>query len=134
MSERTELEQLVKEKSNLEEQSQRLDEEQKKLNLRAKMLYEKIIQEIKKKNNEKEQAVNQLQTKIGDLEAQLDRLLVSGRVNKEKTAKDEDTTEEATLEAFEEDVLDIDENITVAEIPGDVAMDLPQQRKKRKLF
>ncbi len=134
MSERTELEQLVKEKSNLEEQSQRLDEEQKKLNLRAKMLYEKIIQEIKKKNNEKEQAVNQLQTKIGDLEAQLDRLLVSGIANKEKTAKDEDTPDEAASEAFEEDVLDIDESITVAEIPGDVAMDLPQQRKKRKLF
>ncbi len=46
-------EQLDKEKEALEEESQRLDEETEKLNLRAKALFQKIIQETEKRNAKK---------------------------------------------------------------------------------
>jgi chaperonin cofactor prefoldin len=76
--ENTDLERLMKEKESLESESRRLDEEQEKLNLRVKALCEKIIQQTKKKNSEKKQAANQLQTRIDSLEAQLNALLGSG--------------------------------------------------------
>ena len=134
MGEKTEFEQLMKEKSVLEEESQRLDDEQKKLNLRAKMLCEKLIQEIKKTNSEKQQAVNKLQTRIGDLEAQLDRLSVSGTIDEKKAEKVEDGQDETITEVFEEAFVDTDESITVAEIQQEIAVDSRQERKKRKFF
>ena len=81
-SEFADLEQLLKAKIDLEDESHRLDEIQEKLNLRTKMLCEKIIQETKKRNSEKQQAVKQLQTRISSLETQLGSL--SGLDNSEK--------------------------------------------------
>ncbi|HEX9261587.1 MAG TPA: hypothetical protein VF893_03580 [Candidatus Bathyarchaeia archaeon] len=73
--ESTNFEQLTREKASLEEEYHRLDEEQKKLSLRIKILCEETIREIKKKNSEKQQAVNQLQARISGLEDKLDKLM-----------------------------------------------------------
>ena len=75
-SESTDFEQLIKEKASLEEEYHRLDEEQQKLNLRIKMLCEETIREMKKKNGEKQQIVNQLQARISGLEDKLDKLVM----------------------------------------------------------
>jgi DNA repair exonuclease SbcCD ATPase subunit len=64
-------EELLKEKAGLEEKLNCLDEEQTKLDLRARMLCEKIIQELKKRNSEKQQAANQLRIEIGRMETLL---------------------------------------------------------------
>ena len=72
--ETTDLEQLMKEKTILEAESHQLDEEQEKLNLRIKTLCDKIIQQMKKGNNEKRKSVSQMQATISTLEAQLGAL------------------------------------------------------------
>ena len=77
MSETVQLEQLLNEKTGIEDEARELDEEQRQLKLRAKMLAEKIIQELRKKNNAKQDAVNKLQNKVGELESQLNSLSVS---------------------------------------------------------
>lgn len=69
--ETSEYEQLMKKKAALEEQSRFLDEKQKQLDLHAKMLCRKIIQEIKKRNAEKQQTVSHLKERIEKIEAQL---------------------------------------------------------------
>jgi hypothetical protein len=48
-----------------------LDEEQKRLNLRVKTLIEKLVQETKKRNSEKQQEIIHLREQIGGLENQL---------------------------------------------------------------
>src|SRR3989337_3207842 len=57
LSETVQLEQLLNEKTGVEDESRELDEEQKQLKLRAKMLTEKIIQELKKRKNAKQDSV-----------------------------------------------------------------------------
>jgi hypothetical protein len=69
--ETSEYEQLMKKKAALEEQSRFLDEKQKQLYLHAKMLCRKIIQEIKKRNAEKQQTVTRLIDRVEKFEAQL---------------------------------------------------------------
>jgi hypothetical protein len=76
ISKATDLEQLIKEKGSLQEKSRRLDEAQKKLDQRAKKLTEKIIQELRKRNIEKKQAIDQLRARTRSLEAQLGSLSV----------------------------------------------------------
>jgi hypothetical protein len=85
-SETAEYEQLMKKKAVLEEQSRFLDEKQKKLDLHAKMLCRKIIQEIKKRNAEKQQTVSRLRERIEKIEAQLG-LASSIQETKEKNNK-----------------------------------------------
>jgi len=70
------LEQLIKEKVSLEEKSRFLDEAQENLDQRAKKLTGKIIQELKKRNIEKKQTIDQLRTRTRILEAQLGSLSV----------------------------------------------------------
>ena len=60
----------------MQEKSRRLDEAQKKLDQRAKKLTEKIIQELRKRNIEKKQAIDQLRARTRSLEAQLCSLSV----------------------------------------------------------
>jgi len=76
ISKATDLEQLMKEKGSLEEESQSLDAAQEKLDQRAKKLTEKIIQELRKRNIEKKQAIDQLRARTRSLEAQLCSLSV----------------------------------------------------------
>jgi hypothetical protein len=65
------LEQLMKEKVELETESTRLDEQEKKLEVRARTLCERVIREIRKSNLEKQRAVNQLRERIERMETRL---------------------------------------------------------------
>ncbi len=135
MSKTLEIEQLLKEKSGLEHESRCLDEEQKKLNLRVKLLCEKLIQEIKKKNAEKQQTVSQLQTRIGNLEAQLNKLSANGAIQEEVLVEKADTkNDEQANEIPPEEILEVDENVTVAAIEEEIELTSGQDRKKRKFF
>jgi len=134
LSKSTEIEQLMKEKSSLEDESRRLDEDQKKLNLRLKALYEKVIQEMKKKNSEKQQTVSQLQAKIGNLESQLDKLSVAGALETSQAEKVDSKQNEKPAVNLQEELSEADENVTVAEIEEEIEMTSGQDRKKRKFF
>src|SRR3972149_10565505 len=103
MSETIQLEQVLNEKQGVEEESRGLDEEQKQLKLKAKVLAEKIIQELKKKNSAKQQTVNQLQSKVGELENQLNNLSVSGVLkNDDSSMSDSNVEVKAASETFDE--------------------------------
>jgi hypothetical protein len=77
MSETAELEKLLNEKSNVEKKGCKLDDQQRRLNTRAKVLTEKIIHELRIKNDSKKRNLKQLQSTIKDLELQLNALTVS---------------------------------------------------------
>ena len=134
LSKPSEIEQLMKEKSDLEDESRRLDEEQKKLSLRVKMLCSKLTQELKKKNSEKQQTVGQLQAEIGNLEAQLDKLSVAVASEETRSKKGDVKQNEDAAESLEEDLLDVDDSVTVAEIEEEIELTSRQDRKKRKFF
>jgi hypothetical protein len=65
------LEQLLKKKADLEAELHRLDDQQRILDAQAEFLCGKIIQEIRKQNQEKEQAVYHLHERITEMETQL---------------------------------------------------------------
>jgi hypothetical protein len=131
MSETIQLEQLLNEKQGVEEESHELDEEQKQLRLKAKVLAEKIIQELRKKNNAKQQTVNQLQSKVGELENQLNNLSVSGVIGNESNGE-----EEAASETFDEAMQETaEDNVTITEVnEEEMEVDEKQDKRKRKLF
>ena len=133
MSETIQLEQLLNEKAGIEEESQELDAEQKQLRLKAKVLAEKIIQEIKKKNNAKQDQISKLQSKVGELENQLNNLSASGVLDNEVTENTGE--EEATSEAFDEAMEPVEDNVTVTEVNDEeMEVDDKQDKKKRRLF
>ena len=133
MSETIQLEQLLNEKAGVEEESHELDEEQKQLRLKAKVLAEKIIQELKKKNNAKQDQVNKLQSKVGELENQLNNLSVSGVLGNE--VNESNGEEEATSETFDEAMEPAEDNVTVTEVEEEeMQVDDKQDKRKRKLF
>ena len=70
-SETNDLELLLREKAVLEEESRRLDEERKRLDLLVRMHLEELARETKKRNSEKRQAMIHLREQIGRLETQL---------------------------------------------------------------
>lgn len=70
--ENTELKQLMKEKVNLETESLRLDEEINKLDSSARILCERVIKQIKKKNTQKQYVTNQLRENIETMETLLE--------------------------------------------------------------
>jgi hypothetical protein len=81
-----EIEQLQNEKTRLEEESHNLDEELKQLEMRSKILAEKIaIQELKNENVTKQQTVSQLASKIGMLETRLEKLVSGDTYNEDTT-------------------------------------------------
>ncbi len=131
MSESIQLEQLLNEKAGVEEESHELDEEQKQLRVKAKVLTEKIIQELKKKNNQKQDQVNKLQSKVGELENQLNNLSVTGALNNTANENTEDETAAAS-ETFDQAMED---NVTVTEVDEEeMQVDEKQDKRKRKLF
>jgi chromosome segregation ATPase len=71
MSEKTEFEQLLNQKADLEQEARKLEEERKQVEIRAREVCEKIIQELKEKNSAKREAINRLQAKADELESQL---------------------------------------------------------------
>jgi hypothetical protein len=135
LSETVQLEQLLNEKTGMEDEARELDEEQRQLKLRAKMLTEKIIQELRKKNTVKQDAVSKLQSKVGELESQLNALSVSSAMGTSDVA--EGNEEEETAETFEEETQTTDEDSVsvteVAENPLEESMD-SKDKRKRKFF
>ena len=138
MSETIQLEQLISEKTGVEEESRHLDEEQRQLKLRAKMLYEKIIQELKKKNNQKQQSVSQLQSRIGALEAQLNTLSVSGVLGENANEDADSNGDEGEAADDFEGMQETEDNaVTVNEVDNEEMTedtDEKQGKKKRKFF
>lgn len=133
MSETIQLEQLLNEKAGVEEESHELDEEQKQLRLKAKVLAEKIIQELKKKNNTKQDQVNKLQSKVGELENQLNNLSVSGVLGNE--VNESNGEEAAASEAFDEAMEPVEDNVTVTEVnEEEMQVDDKEEKRKRRLF
>src|SRR5512136_174721 len=68
------LEQLLREKADLEVELHRLDDQQRILDARAKFLCGRIIQEMRRQNREKEQAVCHLRERIAEMETRLGQL------------------------------------------------------------
>jgi predicted nuclease with TOPRIM domain len=78
------IEQLQNEKMRLEDESRVLDEEIKQLEMRWKILGEKVaIQQLRNENTAKKETIDQLESKIGLLETRLEKLLASGVFKKE---------------------------------------------------
>ena len=95
MSLSPEIEELLKEKAALEAETRGLDGEQRQLELRVKVLCEKIIQELKKRNFPRRETISRLRAKVDELEAQLEELSASiflDKANDEvaKTPSDEE--------------------------------------------
>ncbi len=65
-----EIDQLLREKEALEEESKRLDEEKNELMLRAKSLLEKEIQDLRNNNSQKQLDLNRIKTKLNNLKTQ----------------------------------------------------------------
>ena len=82
-----ELEHLEKEKARLEKESHRLGEEQRRLNLRIKKLTWMLIQELRKRNEKKHQAINQLKARIHKLETQFTELQLFETQEENQTGK-----------------------------------------------
>ena len=135
MSETVQLEQLLNEKTGMEDEARELDEEQRQLKLRAKMLAEKIIQELRTRNTVKQDAVNKLQNKVGELESQLNSLSVSSIIGTSDIA--EGNREEEAAEPFEAEAQMTNEDIVsvteVAEATIEESID-SKDKKRRKFF
>ncbi len=78
---------LIQEKSTLEKESLRLEIEQKELNQRARVLSERLIREKKRRNDEKQHEISQLQTRISTLENLLQQLSFSEAPEKYEVGK-----------------------------------------------
>ena len=101
MSTEIELEQLLHEKAVLEEELHRLEGQQKELAMRARAVCEKIIQELKNKTSAKRAAINQLRTKVDELEAQLEK--ISTHAVPEKANQTVEETTNGSKDAQEKD-------------------------------
>jgi hypothetical protein len=134
MSEPIQFEQLLNEKTGVEQESQELDEEQRQLKLRAKMLTEKIIQEIKKRNNVKQESVNKLQLKVNELEKQLNTLSISSVIDTNGLPEDNEQEEETT-ETYEEETQTVDDDgVSITEVAEEIDEDVDSKDKKKRKF
>jgi hypothetical protein len=126
MSDTVQLEQLQSEKSSVEQEAHQLDEEQRQLKLRAKTLTEKIIQELKKRNNIKQESVNKLQTKVNELEKQLNTLSISSVRDAKDLPEDNEQEEIQTAD---------DDSVSITEVAEEIDEHLDSKAtKKRKFF
>ena len=126
MSDTFQLEQLQSEKSSVERESHKLDEEQRQLKLRAKALTEKIIQELKKRNNIKQESVNKLQTKVNELEKQLNTLSIFSVRDANDLTEDNEQEEIQTAD---------NDSVSITEVAEEIDEDIdPKDKRKRKFF
>lgn len=105
---------FTRERASLEKESRRLDEERKKLNLRVKIALA-LVQEIKRINDEKSKALEQLQIRIDELEAQLGELPFSDVPTENGTVRIENNLNESASEPSQR-ALGFDENGVVVKI------------------
>ncbi|KON31388.1 hypothetical protein AC478_02895 [miscellaneous Crenarchaeota group-1 archaeon SG8-32-3] len=143
MSATGEIEQLQNEKMRLEEESRSLDEEIKQLEMRWKILGERVaIQQLKNENIAKKEIIGQLESKIGLLETRLEKLLTSGVLKKEDTTKSETAERrefmKETRVASEEEAQEEEEFIRVMALDnGEKINDkvgAEQEKESQKLF
>ena len=141
MSETIQLEELLNEKASMEDESCDLDQEQRQLKDRAKALTAKIIEELRKKNNAKQESVNNLQSKVNELELELSKLQEPN--TKESTEDIVEETPQApipqeTTDPFEQPSQETTEgNVSVAEVGPEVDVATAadsKDKKKRKFF
>ena len=127
MSDTFQLEQLQSEKSSVEQKAHELEEEQRQLKLRAKTLTEKIIQELKKRNNIKQESVNKLQTKVNELEKQLNTLSISSVSDANDLPEDNEREEE--MKSADDD------SVSITDVAEEIDEDIdPKDKRKRKFF
>jgi hypothetical protein len=134
MSEPIQFEQLLNEKTGVEQESQELDEEQRQLKLRAKMLTEKIIQEIKKRNNVKQESVNKLQLKVNELEKQLNTFSISSVIDTNGLPEDNEQEEETTEKYEEETQTADDDGVSITEVAEEIDEDADSKDKRKRKF
>jgi len=140
LSENVQLEQLLDEKSSVENEGNQIDEEQRQLRLRAKVLTEKIIQELKKRNNAKQENVNKLRCDVNDLESQLNALKDSAILgdrgeSTEDTAMAVAASKEEPKETVEETIASSEELniVSFTEVAQETDTN-STTKKKRKYF
>ncbi len=127
MSETVPLEQLINEKMTVDVESRELDEEQKQLKARAKALTERIIQELKKKNDDKQRAVSQLQSTVNELESQLNALSPSRSGDVGGSEMGNMSVDESTLSA--------NDSVSFTEVAEEIQPEQESKdKKKRKIF
>lgn len=124
MSETTKLQQVLIEKTAVEQESLILDHEQRQLETRATQLCESIIKEIRKNNTEKKKTISQLQSQINSFEAQLGTLSVSDVPTSPSQATEK--TNEYPAEALSEP----ERKVGIIET-NEIDMAIPSQRKKK---
>ena len=132
-----EIEQLQNEKTHLEEESQNLDEQLKQLEIRSKILSEKIaIQELKNENSAKQQTLSELSTKIGMLETRLEKLVSGDTFNEEDTTKSDQ--ELSTETNFPEGNAQDEDTIRVMALDNEEAVsentEAKQQKEEQELY
>ncbi len=135
MSETIQLEELLNEKASMEDEGHELDEEHKQLKDRAKALTAKIIEELRKKNNVKQESVNNLQSKVNELELQLGTLQEPNATgNTEEFVKEAPETEQLT-DPFEKPQEITNDSVSVAEVAQEEDVTAgSKDKKKRKFF
>jgi len=136
VSEAKQLEQMLKEITVVETESNELDEEQKQLRLKAKLLAEKIIQELQKRNKAKLDVVNKLQSKISELESQLNMLSTPDVIDSADVSKDDSEEIPEGSELFVETLDQTGEDsVTVIEVEEEENnKHSKHERKKRGVF
>ena len=132
MSEKTEFEQLLNQKADLEQEARELEEERKQVEIRAREVCEKIIQELKEKNSAKREAINQLQAKADALESQLND--VSGCILERAGVTDNQSGDiEIPEEFLDGNEGNIENSVIVAAVEdAEEAEDLKTEQTKRK--
>ena len=105
---------FMQERASLEKESHRLIEERKKLNLRVKIALA-LVEEMKRINDEKFKALEQLQTRIDELEAQLVELPFSDVPAENETVRIGNNLNKSASEPSQR-ALGFDENGVVVKI------------------
>ena len=121
----------MSEKASIEDRGRALDEEQKQLKIRIKVLSNQIIQELRKKNDSKRDRVNQLKSAINDLESQLNAIKVSAVEDTNDSIENNKETLEASV-AYPKDPQEIvGEAFSVTEVQEEIEDDLKGKKKRR---
>lgn len=115
--ETNDLELMLKEKASLEEESRRLDEEGKRLEVLVRIHIEELAQETKKRNCEKQKANMDLRARVDMLETQLRELSILETASGESIAEKIDYDPyPSSSEASQDELLDYDQNAIAVEI------------------
>ena len=128
MDETTEFDQLLNDKSSVEDEGRKLDEEQRQLKLRAKVLTERIVQELRTRNNSKRDDVYKLKSTVNDLESQLNALTVPTVIeDTNESVESHEETVETTETVSEEPIQTVEATVNFPEETAEEALILSQE-------